>query len=324
MKNIFIVILMIVATTKVIAQTQDGTKGQHKAYPDGWIANTVQDTRFILKNELPTIYINETTNVLFRLPETVQFVDMSGNNLIGDIPVENVARIKLATTKQPMRNLEDRILEADEEYYLENLLAYNEYQHHEEIGIVTITAESFMTQYKVLYASPNASGNVVSNVEVQPNNMFPLEYPKYDLNRTEMQYFSMQALKQKKNKIRSKSNSKINLQVNNIFVVGDFFFIDISVRNRTNIPYSIEDFKFSIQDKKIYKATNNQSINIEPIYKLYSDTEIKRNYRNVFVFRKFTFPNKRYFNIRLLEEQISGRTVEVDIKYKDILSADKL
>lgn len=315
---------MLLVVVSATAQTQNGVKGEYSPYPKGWIGNTIQDTRFVLKDELPTIYINETTNVLFRLPETIQFVDMSGNNLIGDIPVENVARIKLSPTKNPMEHLEQKELKEDEEYYLENLLSYNEYTHHEEIGIVTITAESFMTQYKIVYASPDYSGNIVSNIEVQPNNMFPLEYPKYDLNRTEMQYYSMQVLKEKRNKIRSKTNSRVNLRVNNIFVVGDFFFVDVSVKNKTNIPYSIEDFKFSIQDKKIYKATNNQSINIEPIYKLYSDTEIKRRYRNVFVFRKFTFPNKRYFNIRLLEEQISGRTVELNIKYKDILSADKL
>src|SRR5699024_6336631 len=144
-------------------------------------------------------------------------------------------------------------------------------------------------------------------------NMFPLEYPKYDLNRTEMQYYSMQVLKEKRNKIRSKTNSRANLRVNNIFVVGDFFFVDVSVKNKTNIPYSIEDFKFSIQDKKIYKATNNQSINIEPIYKLYSDTEIKRRYRNVFVFRKFTFPNKRYFNIFVVGDFFF---VDVSVKNK--------
>jgi conjugative transposon TraN protein len=277
-----------------------------------FISNTVEQTRFVHKEELPTIYLTEGTNILIRVPETIQFIDLSGDNLKGDIPVETVARVKIDFIGQERIN-DTLVVEKKKEF-----------KHKEEIGIVTITAESFMTQYKVVYVDKQYTTSVITNVEVLPNNMFPLEYPKYDLNRTELEYYSMQVLKKRKKNIRRERASKMKMTLNNIYVVGDFFFVDISIKNKTEIDYEIDDFRFSIDDKKIYKATNNQSIEIEPFYVLYKNEYIKKNYRNVFVFRKFTFENKKVFNIRLIEEQISGRTINLDIKYKDILRADNL
>jgi len=74
--------------------------------------------------------------------------------------------------------------------------------------------------------------------------------------------------------------------------------------------------------KKIYKATNSQSLEIKPVYKLYDKDKFKKSYRNIYVFKKFTFPNSKVLAIRLLEEPISGRTIELKIKYSDILNAD--
>lgn len=272
------------------------------------IDNKIKNTSEVYKTELPTIFLTRNTNILIRVPEKIQFIDLSGNNLVGDIPVENVARVKIKDYKEN-----------------DTLLSNNKnLKNNQEVGIITITAESFMTQYKVIYVDEKNSLNVITNIEVLPNNMFPLEYPKYDLNRSELRYYSMQILRNKNKKIKTSRSSKMKMTLNNIYVVGDFFFIDLSIKNKTNINYDIEDVIFSVNDKHIYKATNNQSIAIEPFYKLYRNNTIKGNYRNIFVFRKFTFENKKVFNIRLLEEQISGRSVELDIKYKDVLKADNL
>jgi len=47
-----------------------------------------------------------------------------------------------------------------------------------------------------------------------------------------------------------------------------------------------------------------------------------KNFRNIYVFKKFTYPNSKVMKIRLLEEQLSGRTIEMVVKYSDILNAD--
>ena len=110
--------------------------------------------------------------------------------------------------------------------------------------------------------------------------------------------------------------------LNNVYVIDDYIFLDISIENLTNLPCNIDAMKFSIEDKKIYKATNNQSILLTPLYALNNQTKIRKNYRHIFVFEKFTFPNSKILKIRLIEEQISGRVIDMKVNYSDVLQAD--
>jgi hypothetical protein len=112
------------------------------------------------------------------------------------------------------------------------------------------------------------------------------------------------------------------MELNNVYVMSDYIFLDITFENESNLGYNIDGIKFSIEDKKIYKATNNQSIEIEPVFKLFDNKIFKKRLHNIYVFKKFTYPNSKVLIIRLLEEQISGRTIEMKIKYSDILNAD--
>ena len=104
--------------------------------------------------------------------------------------------------------------------------------------------------------------------------------------------------------------------------MSDYIFLDLTFENGTNLSSAIEDLKFSIEDKKIYKATNNQSIELTPIFRLNGQKSFRKNYRNIYVFKKFTYPNSKVMMIRLIEEQFSGRTIEMKVNYTDILKAD--
>lgn len=59
-----------------------------------------------------------------------------------------------------------------------------------------------------------------------------------------------------------------------------------------------------------------------PVLKLYDSKEFKKSFHNIYVFKKFTFPNSKILKVRMIEEQISGRMIEIKIKYSDILNAD--
>ena len=80
----------------------------------------------------------------------------------------------------------------------------------------------------------------------------------------------MQWILFKKNQKKSnqkEKNLKLNIQLNNVYVMSDYIF-RYDFKNNSNLSYDIEDLKFSIEDKKIYKATNNQSIEMTPIFQL--------------------------------------------------------
>jgi conjugative transposon TraN protein len=170
----------------------------------------------------------------------------------------------------------------------------------------------------------NYNREAVTNIQIQPEDMQPLDYPKMRFSNLELEKFALTIVRKKKlgNPIRQDKNLQLKMLLNNIYVVNDYIFLDMTFENTTNLPYSIDGIKFSVEDKKIYKATNNQSIALEPVFRLYNQKEFKKNFRNIYVFRKFTFPNSKVLRIRLIEEQLSGRTVELDVKYSDILNAD--
>lgn len=277
--NIFMVI--------VVATLPHLTKGQDYAYK---------------KAELPIIYISDDLSVHFRSPEPVQYVDISTNNIIGDIPVENVVRIK----------------------YFPDSLEVNNFNSG-DIGVITIVGQSFMAQYKAVYLPNSQSSSLSASIEILPSHMKPLDFPEITMTDYELKHYSYQLFLRKPtwNNVVSKGTG-MEARLNNIYAMGDYIFLDISFKNKTNIKYDIDQLRFKIEDKKIVKATNVQEIEVEPVYTLHDQQYFKKNFRNIYVFKKFTYPNGKVLNVQLTEEQISGRKIELKIDYRDLLNADSL
>jgi conjugative transposon TraN protein len=112
------------------------------------------------------------------------------------------------------------------------------------------------------------------------------------------------------------------MRLNNIYSVGDYFFLDFSIENRTNIRFDIDELRFKLSDKKQSKATNSQIIELTPALVLDQSQTFRYGYRNVVVLKKMTFPNDKVLTIEVSEKQISGRTIKLNIDYEDVLYAD--
>ncbi len=74
----------------------------------------------------------------------------------------------------------------------------------------------------------------------------------------------------------------MKIVLNNIYTLDKYFFIDISMINKTKIRYDIDQIRFKIEDKKQTKATNFQSIEILPLMQVNKNLVFKKNYRNIF------------------------------------------
>ncbi len=260
---------------------------------------------------LPIIFMGKEVNIHIVSPEPIQFVDLSTNILIGDLPSENIARIKVSQEK------------TEEEPEQTNATEKKELRSGNDIGVITVVGQSFIAQYRVIYQDEQHTW-LISHLHIKPEDMQPLEYPKYKYSNYELKRFALdiQAKKIKK-PIRKKKDLKLSMCLNNVYVMDDYIFLDISINNLTNLPCNIDTMKFSIEDKKIYKATNNQSILLTPLFALNTEQHrIRKSYRNIFVFEKFTFPNSKILKIRLIEEQISGRVIDMKVNYSDVLEAD--
>jgi len=260
-------------------------------------------------SDLPEIEITEGINLHIISPEPIQYVDLSTELLTGDLPTTNIARIKITDN-----------LGSDEKAKIKKPTTF---LNGTQIGIITVVAQSFIAQYKVVYRNQD-NLNTITNIHIQPEAMQPIEFEKMVFSNLELRKFAMDIIQKKseENPIREERNLKLSFQLNNVYVISDYIFLDMTIKNNSNLSYNIEDLKFSLEDKKIHKATNNQSVDLTPILQLNPQKHFRKNFRNIYVFKKFTYPNSKVMMIRLIEEQLSGRTIEMKVNYSDVLKAD--
>lgn len=251
---------------------------------------TAQNTEAgMYREDLKVIYVNTAVSTHFVSPEKIAYVDISINDIAGDIPLPNAVRIK------PLKEGAS--------------------------GVITITSERYMVQYLLLYTED--LGKVYSRYNIPYSDVKSYLNPESGLTRSQLYDYSFKMLSSK-NRYYNVSSTKhgMKVQLNNIYTLDKYFFIDLSMFNQSNIQFDIEDIQFYVIDKKQKKSTSYQRVDIFPILTSQEDKSFKRTYRNIFVFEKFTFPEEKIFVIELSEKQLSGRTIKLQIEYKDILNAD--
>ena len=242
---------------------------------------------------LGTIYVNEQVTTHLIMPETIRLVDISTDTIVGNQVNDNIVRLK------PKGAMQD----------------------YEQAGIVTVIGERHIAQYKLIYRSclPFAS----TRFTVPYWDMQEYQNPDVSMSVGEMSRYAIRIYNTKRSveNIHTKKD-KMKAWVNHICSAGDYFFIDFSMENKTKIPYDISDIRVKLEDKKQKKATNYQSIELTPEYMLNYIKHFKKRYRNVIVIKKLTFPEAKVLKIEVSENQISGRTIELNINYDDVLNAD--
>ena len=242
---------------------------------------------------LRTIYVNKDVTTHLIMPETIKLVDISTDNVVGNQVNDNIVRIK-----------PDTIL-AD----------------GETAAIATVIGERHIAQYKLVYCSQSCF--VHTRFTIPYCDAQDYTNPDVQMSVAEMSRYAIRMYNAKRTveNIHSKKD-KMKAWVNHICSAGDYFFIDFSLENKTKIPYDISEIRVKLEDKKQKKATNYQSVELTPEFMLNCNKHFKKRYRNVLVIKKLTFPEAKVLKIEVSENQISGRTIELNINYDDVLNAD--
>ena len=242
---------------------------------------------------LSTLYVNKDVATHLIMPETIKLVDISTDHVVGNQVNDNIVRIK-----------PDTIL-----------------TDGETAAVVTVIGERHIAQYKLVYSVlPNI---VHTRFTIPYCDTQEYQNPDVQMSVAEMSRYAIRMFNAKRSvqNIHSKKD-KMKAWVNHICSAGDYFFIDFSLENKTKIPYDISEIRFKLEDKKQKKATNYQSIELTPEYMLNWNKHFKKRYRNVLVIKKLTFPEAKVLKLEISENQISGRTIELNINYDDVLKAD--
>lgn len=243
--------------------------------------------------DMEVLTVNENVTTVITASEPIRFVDISTEKVAGDQPINNTIRLK------PKEGAEDG----------------------EILGIVTIVTERYRTQYGLVYTT--CMQEAVTDKEVSLRERQAYHNPAVSMSTEDMFAYAHRiwASPAKYRDVCYK-NHRMSMRLNNIYCVGEYFFIDFSIENKTNIRFDIDEIRVKLQDKKITKATNAQTVELKPELILDRSTHFSKGYRNVIVVKKMTFPNDKVLSIEISEKQISGRTLKMSIDYEDVLSAD--
>ena len=246
------------------------------------------------------IYVNREVTTHIVMPENIKMVDISTTKIAGNQCTDNIVRIKPSCGS-------DSIPEAG-------------YRDNELLGTLTLIGERHIAQYDILYTqSPQMAASIF---EVPYSHTQSYINPEVTMPMAEMARYAwaVYGSGRKYNQIVSRAHGM--KAVNNIYAVGDYFFIDYSLQNKTKIAYDIEELRVKLTDKKETKATNSQTIELSPVFSLNHVRKFKKSYRNVLVLPKLTFPDEKVLRLEISENQISGRVITLTIEYEDILHAD--
>ena len=245
-------------------------------------------------NEMEQLTVNEQVTTVITATEPIRFVDISTDKIAGDQPINNTIRLKPKEAG---------------------------HEDGEVLAIVTIVTERYRTQYALLYTT--RMQEAVTDKEVQPMEMTAYRNPAVSLSTEDIYRFARRVwTSPARYRNVSCKQHRMTMRLNNIYAVGDYFFIDFSIENRTRIRFDIDEMRVKLADKKVSKATNAQVIELQPEMMLEQGKSFLHGYRNIVVIRKMTFPNDKVLTIELSEKQISGRNISLNIDYEDVLNAD--
>ena len=246
--------------------------------------------------EMEQLTVNENVTTVITASEPVRFVDISTDAVVGDQPINNTIRLK------PKEGAD---VHADGDV----------------LAIVTIVTERYRTQYALIYTTRLTEA--VTDKQIQPKEKIAYHNPSVSMSTEEMTKYARKIWNSPA-RIRNVSTKqhRMTMRLNNIYSVGEYFFLDCSIENRTNIRFDIDELRVKLNDKKQSKATNVQMVELTPAMILDQSRAFKYGYRNVIVLKKMTFPNDKILSIEISEKQISGRTITLNIDYEDVLYAD--
>lgn len=244
--------------------------------------------------EMEQLTVNEQITTVITASEPVRFVDISTDKVAGDQPINNIIRLKPKEAG---------------------------HEDGEVLAVVTIVTERYRTQYALVYTTRMKEAVTDKEILLLERNAY--NNPTVSMSTADMTRFARRIWNSpaKIRNVGTKAHRMV-IRLNNIYSVGDYFFIDFSIENRTNIRFDIDEIRVKLADKKLSKATNAQTIELTPALVLEPDKTFKHGYRNVIVMKKLTFPNGKLLTVEMTEKQISGRNISLNIDYEDVLAAD--
>lgn len=237
-----------------------------------------------------TITYSKTTNIIF--PYAIISVDRGSKDVLAQKAggVQNVLQLKAAK------------------------------QGFQQTNVAVITADGKLTSFLIDYAENPTVLNLSFTAE-QMKASIPIL--SKTANQEEIQKYTNQASASKE-KITGVKDKRygIRMRWNGLFVHDSIMYFRLSIANKTNINYHVDQLRLYIHDQKKAKSTAAQELEITPLY-VQGDTSVITGQTErtlVYAIPKFTIPDKKYLAIELMEEN-GGRHLQLKVKNPKIIKA---
>ena len=127
--------------------------------------------------------------------------------------------------------------------------------------------------------------------------------------------------------VAGKRKNKMIFLLKGVYIKNNKLLFQTEISNQSNIDYDIDFLKFSIKNKRRFKKSISQETEIRPTSILNDTNNIvkagNQPVQKVFVFEKFTIPDKKELVIDLWERH-GDRNLAIAIDGKSILDAKKI
>ena len=127
--------------------------------------------------------------------------------------------------------------------------------------------------------------------------------------------------------VAGKRKNKMIFLLKGVYIKNNKLLFQTEISNQSNIDYDIDFLKFSIKNKRRFKKSISQETEIRPTSILNDTNNIvkagNQPVQKVFVFEKFTIPDKKELVIDLWERH-GDRNLAIAIDGKSILDAKRI
>ena len=160
----------------------------------------------------------------------MRFVDISTDKVAGDQPIDNVIRLKPKEAG---------------------------HEDGEVLAIVTIVTERYRSQYALVYTTRMKEAVTDKEIQLQERNAF--NNPAVTMSTADMTSYARRIWNSpaKIRNVATKAHRMV-MRLNNIYSVGNYFFIDFSIENKTNIRFDIDEIRVKLTDKKLAKPPTHR------------------------------------------------------------------
>lgn len=283
-KNLMVIFCLVIFMSKVNAQQA---------------SNTTKLMMGTVEPYLMEVTYNKTSHLIF--PTAIRYVDLGSDFLIAGKAedAENVLRIK-ASVRDFDEETNFSVITDDGRFY-----NFNVFYHAEPL----VLNYDLLTMQK---AAERESGNDVLFEELGNNSPSLAGLLLETIHKKNKRYIRH---------IGSKSYG-IQFLLKGLYTHSGKFYFHTELRNKSNVPFTIDFVNFKIVDKKIAKRTVVQEKPLTPLrmYKPLDRITGKTTDQNVFLLDQFTITDDKVLIIEIFEKN-GGRQQVLQVENSDLVNA---